>query len=80
MTYGEGGNVAWLLTLGGGRILFEMEYRSQPFLTDAAPQDFECPSEHGRGILLMRALTDHVEYKFSRGKVHLSLMKKLTIG
>jgi len=79
MSYGEGGNVVWRLSLGRGRILFEMEYRSQPFRTEAAPQDFEHPSEHGRGILLMRALTDDVEYKFSRGMVHLSMMKKLTI-
>ena len=73
--YGLGKQIAWSATQMPHRVLFELEYRSDIFDTSARVHNSSKMMESERGILLMRSLMDHVQFRFQKGMVRVSMAR-----
>jgi len=75
--YGQGNDLQWQAIATHEQITVELKYRSTRFDTAPIPPEPDKLAQGGRGILIMRSVTDDLEYRFLRGEVRVRMIKKL---
>lgn len=74
--YGKGNEIRWCAAASSDHVVIEIEYATDQFDTTPAPVELGLMRENGRGLGLMRALMDNVQFQFQRGLVRVFLVKK----
>ncbi len=77
--YGRGNEIHWCAAASSDHVVIEIEYATDQFDTSPAPSEHGLMKEHGRGLGLIRALMDNVQFQFSRGVVRVFLIKKWNV-